>query len=52
MWALALVSVALESKSNGAPEAALRTETSLGIKSRMISEDIGMMVMEFDFFFM
>jgi len=52
LWALALISVALESKPNGAPEAALRTETALGIKSRMISEDTGMMVMGFDIFFM
>ena len=44
--------MALESKPNGAPEAALRTETALGIKSRMISEDTGMMVMGFDIFFM
>ena len=50
--ALALISVALESKPNGASEAALRTETALGIKSRMISEDTGMMVMGFDIFFM
>ena len=52
MWALALISVALESKPKGAPEAALRKETALGIKSRMISEDTGMMVMRFDIFFM
>ena len=51
-WALALISVALESKPNGEPEAAPRTETTLGIKSRMISEDTGMMVMGFDIFFM
>ena len=44
--------MALESKPNGAPEAALRTETALGIKSRMVSEDTGMMVMGFDIFFM
>ena len=51
LWVLALILGILESKPNGAPGAAPHTEFGLGIKSRMISEDTGMMVMAFDIFF-
>ena len=55
LWALSvlvLISGVLQPKPNEAPEAAAHTEFGLGIKSRMISEDTGMMVMGFDIFFM
>ena len=51
MWALALISGVLQLKPNQAPEAAAHTEFGLGIKSRITSEDTGMMVMGFDIFF-
>ena len=55
LWALSvlvLISGVLQPKPKEAPKAAAHTEFGLGIKSRMLSESTGLMVMQYDIFFM